>query len=239
MPIAYPPAPRADRALFLDLDGTLLDIAPRPDAVVVPADLAKELAAASVALGGALAIVSGRMLSEVDALLAPLRLPGAGEHGAIIRLPDGSLDEIDAKVPAAWAVALAEIAAKHRNVLVEKKTHSVVVHFRMADRLEALLHRSCRELIGPRFDEFDVLQARKAFEIKPRTMTKGRAVARLMSLPPFAGRVPVFVGDDVIDQDGFAAVRRLGGEALDVFQQFAGRPFEVRQWIKSIAEVGS
>ncbi len=238
-PIAHPPDPRADWALFLDLDGTLLEIAPTPDAVTVPEDLATDLAAASVVLGGALAIVSGRVLSEADALLAPLRLPGAGEHGAIVRLPNGAVDEIDAKVPDAWVEQLMQTAAKHRNILIERKTHSVVVHYRMADRLESFFRHVCRDLIGSRYDEFEVLEARKALEIRPRTMTKARAVDRLMELAPFAGRRPMFVGDDVTDRDGFAAARKRGGEGLDVYEHFAGRPFEVRQWIKAIAELRS
>src|SRR5215470_7413324 len=97
--VADPPAPKADWALFLDVDGTLLDIAATPDAVVVPDGLVDSLAAASSALGGALAIASGRLLAEIDHLLEPLKLPAAGEHGAIIRLPDGLYDELDCKIP--------------------------------------------------------------------------------------------------------------------------------------------
>ena len=103
-------------ALFLDLDGTLLDIAPAPDQVVVPVYLIRDLAATYAALEGALAIVSGRTLGEVDSLLAPLRLPAAGEHGAVIRLPSGQHDEVDAKVPAEWVGALSSAAAGERGI---------------------------------------------------------------------------------------------------------------------------
>lgn len=236
-PIANPPEPKADWALFMDLDGTLLDIAATPDRVIVPPDLVVDLSAASAALGGALAIVSGRMLSEVDALLTPLRLPGGGEHGAVIRLPDGQRDEVDAKVPATWVDALVEAAAKKAGIMVERKTHSVVLHYRRAAHQEDFCKQSCLELISGREEDFEVLAGRMAVEVRPRTVTKARPVHRLMMLEPFAGRRPVFVGDDVTDRDGFRAAEAFGGDGVDVFQRFAGRPREVRQWLKSIAEL--
>lgn len=237
VPIAAPPEPRADWALFLDLDGTLLDIAATPDRVVVPPELLRDLAAASVALGGALAIVSGRMLSEVDSLLAPLRLPGAGEHGGVIRLPDGQRDEADAKVPVDWIEALIEAGAAKAGVLIERKTHSVVAHYRRAPKHEDYFRELCRQLVQGQEQDFEVLHGKMAFEIRPRTVTKARPVERLMRLEPFRGRHPVFVGDDVTDQDGFRAAEAFGGEGLDVFLCFGGRPAEVRHWLKSVAAV--
>lgn len=235
VPIAAPPAPKANWALFLDLDGTLLDIAPAPDRVVVPPDLVQDLGAASVALGGALALVSGRMLSEVDALLAPLRLPGAGEHGADIRLPNGQRDEVDAKVPSDWVELLIAAAADKQGILIERKTHSVVAHYRRAPKHEEFFRELCVRLVGPRATEFEVLSGKMMFEIRPRTVTKARPVERLMAIEPFRGRRPVFVGDDMTDEDGFRAASAFGGEGLDVFARFAGRPSEVRQWLKLVA----
>lgn len=235
VPIAAPPEPKAHWALFLDLDGTLLDIAPTPDRVVVPPDLVRDLAAVSVALGGAVAIVSGRMLAEVDSLLAPLRLPGGGEHGAIIRLPNGQWDEADAKVPAEWIDTLIEAGAAKAGVLIERKVHSVVAHYRRAPKYEDFFRTLCNELVQGREQDFEVLAGKMAFEIRPRTVTKARPVERLMALEPFRGRTPIFVGDDVTDQDGFRAAASFGGEGLDVFLRFAGRPAEVRHWLKSIA----
>jgi trehalose 6-phosphate phosphatase len=237
LPVAHPPAPSRNWALFMDLDGTLLDIAPAPNSVVVPPDLIHDLAAASVALGGALAVVSGRMLSEVDALLAPLRLAGAGEHGAVIRMPNGQRDEVDAKIPAEWIEALIGAASDKPGVLIERKTHSVVAHYRRSPRHEDFFGRACVELVSGREQDFDILEGKMALEIRPRTVSKARPVERLMKVEPFRGRRPVFVGDDVTDQDGFRAVASFGGEGLDVFLRFGGRPQEVRYWLKSFAKL--
>lgn len=235
--VAAPPCPKANWALFLDLDGTLLDIAPSPDRVVVPPDLVRDLGAASVALGGALALVSGRMLSEVDSLLSPLRLPGAGEHGADIRLPNGQRDEVDAKVPPEWVDALIAAAADKQGVLIERKTHSVVAHYRRAPKYEGFFYETCLRLVAGREAEFEILAGKMMFEMRPRTVTKARPVERLMALEPFRGRRPVFVGDDLTDEDGFRAAASFGGEALDVFTRFAGKPAEVRQWLKLVASL--
>jgi len=235
IPIAAPPEPKANWALFLDLDGTLLDIAPAPDRVVVPPDLVQDLTAASVALGGALALVSGRMLSEVDSLLAPLRLPGAGEHGADIRLPNGQRDEVDAKVPPDWAEVLIAAAADKQGVLIERKMHSVAAHYRRAPKYEGFLRDVCLRLVAGREQSFEILSGKMMFEIRPRTVTKARPVERLMALEPFRGRRPVFVGDDATDEDGFRTASSFGGEGLDVFVRFAGQPAEVRRWLKAVA----
>ncbi len=236
-PISTPPAPASNWALFMDLDGTLLDIAPTPDSVAVPNDLIHDLAAGSVALGGALAIVSGRPLAEVDSLLAPLRLPGAGEHGAVVRLPSGSRDELNDKVPRDWVEALTNAAANKTGVSVERKVHSVVAHYRRAPQFEGFFKELCMELVQNAAAKFEVLQGKMAVEIRPRTVTKARAVELLMQVEPFRGRKPVFVGDDITDEDGFRAAKALGGLGLDVFVQFAGLPREVRRWLKSVARL--
>ena len=230
-----PPKAQRDWALFLDLDGTLIDIAATPDGVIVPPDLVSDLAAASAALGGALAVVSGRMLSEVDRLLAPLHLPGAGEHGAVVRLPSGQMDEIDATVPSDWIDALNDAAAGKPGVLIERKTHSVVAHFRQAPSHEAFLGELCARLAAGRAQEFEVLHGKMMFEIRPRSVTKARPVERLMAVAPFKGRRPVFIGDDVTDEDGMRAAIALGGEGFNVHQAFGGRPGEVRRWLKTVA----
>jgi trehalose 6-phosphate phosphatase len=223
--------------LFLDLDGTLLDIAASPDRVAVPPDLIRDLGNASAVLGGALAIVSGRMLSEIDALLSPLRLPAGGEHGAVLRLPDGQRDELDEKVPSEWIGALVDAAARKAGIFIERKIHSVVAHYRGAAHYEDFCRQLCLQLIAGREDAFEALQGKMAIEIRPRAATKARPVERLMKVEPFAGRRPVFVGDDVTDEDGFRAAIALGGEGHDVMLRFAGRPKLVRAWLKSIADL--
>jgi trehalose 6-phosphate phosphatase len=232
-----PPAPQKHWALFLDLDGTLLDIAATPRAVVVPGDLVADLEAAAATLGGALAIVSGRDIREVDTLLYPLRLPAAGEHGAIVRLPDGARDEVTLKVPDDWAKALYGLQETCPGVWTELKSHNVVVHYRNAPAHEAAVRRVASELVARDPQSFELLEAKMAVEIRPRAVTKARAVDRLMEVEPFAGRTPVFIGDDATDRDGFGAAIERGGIALDVAVFFAGRPRDVRAWLKRVAQI--
>jgi trehalose 6-phosphate phosphatase len=224
-----------DIALFLDLDGTLIDIAPTPDAVHVPDDLAADLAAVSTVLGGALAIVSGRDVVDIDRLLAPLKLPAAGGHGSVIRMPDGTREEIETHVPQAWIEDLQEIERTHKGVLIEPKAHSVVAHYRNAPQAEALLRETVGQLVAQDNATFEVLPGRMIFEIRPRLASKGGAVHRFMPVEPFAGRKPVFVGDDLTDEEGFAAATELGGVGLHVAEYFGGEPQHVRRWLKQLA----
>ncbi|MGB8277529.1 MAG: trehalose-phosphatase [Methylovirgula sp.] len=234
---AFPPAPMRDWALFLDLDGTLLDIASTPDAVTVPPDLVKDLASVSKALGGALAIVSGRVLDDIDRLLTPLQLPVGSEHGAVVRLPNGFYDEVELKVPEDWVTALRDLAARCPGVLAEAKRHNVVAHYRNAPSHEDEVRRIVNTLVACDPANFELLEAKMAFEIRPREVTKARAVHTLMNVDPFRGRIPVFVGDDMTDEDGFTAAIELGGIALDVASAFAGRPCDVRNWLKRFADL--
>jgi len=234
LPVA--PDPMPDWALFLDLDGTLLDIASTPDSVVVPEGLVQDIAAASKMLGGALAIVSGRGLESIDRLLAPLRLPVASEHGAIIRLPNGFYDEVKIGVPEDWKQALRDLAARRPGVLSESKRHNVVAHYRNAPSHEEEVRQTVQSLVDGDPHNFEMLEAKMAFEIRPRQVTKARAVHALLNVEPFRGRTPVFVGDDKTDHDGFAAAIACGGFALDVGVAFGGRPENVRQWLKRFAD---
>jgi len=231
------PAPARDWALFLDLDGTLLDIAATPDSVVVPDDLVADLRAAACALGGALAIVSGRHLREIDSLLKPLCLPASGEHGAVVRLPDGAYDEVALKVPADWSEVLRQLQDTCPGVFTEIKPHNVVAHYRNAPAHEAIVRRVAADLVSRDPDSFEMLDAKMAIEIRPRDITKARAVDCLMAVGPFRGRRPVFVGDDATDEDGFGAALERGGIALHVATSFAGRPQEVRTWLKRVAQI--
>jgi trehalose 6-phosphate phosphatase len=234
LPIATPPSVPANGALFLDLDGTLLDIAPTPDSVIIPGSLVTDLSKVASRLDGAVAIVSGRLLDEVDRLLHPLRLPGAGEHGAVIRMTNGQRDEIDDRVPHDWVDALIDGARGKKGTLIERKSHSVVAHYRQAPRHEGFFRDLCARLVLQQPDAFEVLSGRMAVEIRSARVNKGRAVHRLMNSPPFKGRVPIFVGDDVTDVDGFKAAEALGGVGADVFIRFAGRPAEVRSWLRTV-----
>lgn len=227
------PQPKEKWALFLDLDGTLLDIAESPHDVHVPPTLIKHLSTAHDALNGALAIVSGRPLPEIDNLLAPLRLPSAGEHGAVMRLPDGSYDEVTVKLPLEWLSTLADAVSRMPGVWVERKTYCTTVHYRRMPKHEEALRCIIHDLVARSPSVYEMLEAKMAFEIRPRIVNKGRAVQLFMSRPPFRGRIPVFIGDDVTDRDGFAGAEALGGYAFDVQHHFGGRPQQVRSWLRT------
>jgi len=237
--VTFPDVPEIEAgwALFLDLDGTLLDIAPEPDAVVVPDTLPGALAALSARLCGALAIVSGRARETVDRLLAPLRPPGGFGHGAELRDAAGHLAGADAmpSLPPSWPARLARFAADHPGIILECKPHGLALHYRHAPACRGAALAAMEALLGEAGGQFALLPAHMAFEIRPRAATKARAVEALMAAPPFRGRRPVFVGDDVTDEDGMAAARRFGGFGLHVGRDFAGGPAEVRAWLARAA----
>lgn len=224
----------AQYALFLDIDGTLLDLAPSPDAVVVPASLPETLRRVAEKLDQALAVVSGRPLAQIDSLFAPFKFAGAGEYGAALRLPDGTLETADRanRVPESWRQRLAQATRAWPGTLVEMKPFGVAVHFRQEPRREIELRALVDGVVAEDPNAFEVVPGAMAFEIRSRKVNKGVPVSRLMSMQPFMGRVAVFVGDDVADHDGFRAAQRLGGIALDVHAVFGGSPANVRHWLE-------
>lgn len=233
-------APEVERhwALFLDLDGTLLDIAVAPDKVVIPARLIDALGRLSVALDGALAVVSGRKLANIDRLLSPLRLPGAAEHGAVIRLPSTKIDSLSARrrPPQAWIKQLRQAVTGWDGVLIEEKTYSVALHYRLAPHRSGAVRKLAMSLVRAAPHRFELLTAKQAFEVRPKGITKARAVEVLMEQRPFRGRLPVFVGDDITDEDGIEIAHQLGGLGLNVDSAFGGQPRAVRDWLKRAAD---
>jgi trehalose 6-phosphate phosphatase len=227
--------PDLDRtySLFLDLDGTLLEIAATPDEVVVPLRLAELLSALHDTLGGAIAIVSGRPIAEIDRLLDPFRSSAAGEHGAVLRYGDGSMEGVptDDTVPSLWRHSLAAAADLLPGVLVESKPHGVTVHYRLAPELGVNVWRLTRALVPGDHPRFRLMPAREAVEIGLAAVSKGDAVERLIRQPAFHGRCPIFVGDDVTDEAGMRATRELGGIGLRVSESFGGDPARVRAWL--------
>jgi len=228
------PAPDPGWALFLDIDGTLLEIAPTPEQVQVPPTLIATLTQASAWLDGALAIVSGRPFSQIDKLFAPLRLPGGAGHGASLRMPGGRMESASASlaVPPEWRTLLHHAVKQWSGVVVEDKPHGIVVHYRAAPDRKPEIQDLVTGLVARDAESFEVLPAKKAFEIRHRALTKAAVVRSLMAHTPFRGRTPVFVGDDVTDHDGFHAAKEKGGIALDVGIAFDGRPAAVRAWLE-------
>ena len=232
-----PPEITNGMALLLDLDGTLLDFAPTPDAVVVPSGLPVALARLQHRLGGALAIVTGRPVAQIDALLPGLPAV-AGEHGGAIRhTPDGPLERDDhPPVPDAWLATAEAVLAAHPGTLLERKAHGVALHFRRAPAAGPTL-RTLAETLLAALPSHALLAGNMVWEVRPRGIHKGNAVRALMARPPFAGRTPLFVGDDVTDEDAITAARAMGGIGLKVDEAF-GTPQGVRDWLAEQATRG-
>jgi trehalose 6-phosphate phosphatase len=213
-----PPAPSPDWAYFLDVDGTLIDIADTPEAVHVDAALLELIARLQRASGGAVALVSGRALAFLDSRLGALRLPLAGQHGLERRDAEGRL-WVHAAPPAAKAAikaALAPVLARHAGLLLEDKGLTLALHYRLAPQLAAYAHRLMNRLAAAADAGLEVQRGRRVAEIKPSGMDKGAAVAAFLAEPPFKGRRPVFIGDDRNDEHGFAVVNQLDGISIKV-----------------------
>jgi trehalose 6-phosphate phosphatase len=227
-------------ALFLDVDGTLLDLADRPSAVVTPAGLVAALGGAERKLFGALALISGRAIVDLDRLFEPLRLRASGVHGAEIRFePDGPVMSTHAatELPQSLYTALTREVAVFPGAFVENKRFSFVVHYRLAPAAERPLREIVMRLIGSSPIAVEVMDARCAIELKAPGHDKGGAIAAFLSQPTFQDRTPVFVGDDTTDETGFALVAARGGHAYSVGRRRPGAtgvfadPRAVRDWL--------
>ncbi len=202
-------------ALFLDFDGTLTELASRPEAVRIASGLIPTLASLHAHLGGALAIVTGRPEVDIDGFLAPLRLPLASEHGAQYRLHDTSHPAVAPPDLTPVLQAAYDLVQRHPGLLVEPKRASVALHYRLAPHMETrCLDTLLRAMQG--MEGVELLRGKFVFEVKPRGVHKGQAIMDFMTQSPFAGRMPVFVGDDVTDESAFAAVQALGGWGIKV-----------------------
>ena len=215
-PDAPPPLHRG-QALFLDFDGTLVEIAPAPNLVQVPAELPHLLGRLAERLGGAVAVVSGRPLGELAGLLAPFAGTITGQHGLERLRGDGSITRCP--VPPALRgarSALAEFAAGHDGVVLEDKGGSFALHYRQAPSLAARCHALVRRAVQASNGALVAVAGKMVIELMPRSAGKGRAIAGFLADAPFRGRPPVFVGDDTTDEDGFAVINRLGGVSVRV-----------------------
>jgi trehalose 6-phosphate phosphatase len=208
----------ADAALFLDVDGTLIEFGPAPDEVVVDADTLKFLQDASDRLSGAVALISGRSLAQLDHLFGYARFPAAGLHGLERRDAQRRLHVHAAEpLPQSLLDELGEIAERHPGVLLEDKGKAVALHYRQAASLHEMLEREVNAL-ARRHGASDVHVQPGAYvlELKPSGITKAHAIEAFMQEPPFCGRTPLFAGDDLTDLHGFDAVERLGGVSIAV-----------------------
>lgn len=236
-----PPLPTLRNALFLDFDGTLADIAAQPHAVQVPPGMVQCLQALHARLAGAVAIVTGRTLADIDHFLNPLRLPAACEHGAQYRLGNGRGGGVPALPLQPVKAALHPLMAQHPELLLETKSAGLALHYRQAPHLREL----CLQVLTQALQKVpgaELMHGKYVYEIKPQGSDKGRAVADFMRLSPFAGRTPLFVGDDVTDEAGFAAAQSLGGLGIKVGEGATrararlATPSAVRQWLQAAVQ---
>ena len=210
-----PPLPDRGSALFFDFDGTLTDLAEHPDAVQVDPVATELLGEMARALGGAVAVLSGRPVAEIDHWLQPLRLPVAGVHGAERRGPDGFLRRI-AMPDLTPARALIEtLTRRHPALLLEVKPGALALHYRQAEDLEEECLATMTEA-QKRVDGLALMCGKKVFELKPRRASKGQAVRAFLDERPFRSRRPWVFGDDVTDEAAFESVLGLGGVAVKV-----------------------
>lgn len=229
-------------ALLLDVDGTIIDIGPSPFEVHVPDELCRALERLLERGHGALALVSGRPIRDLDRLFSPVLLPAIGGHGAEMRVRGSEIASAAEPLPAKLRAQLARAATPGSGVLVEDKGYSLALHYRQAPQQEARL----RELIAQARAAFpgetiELLPGKAMLEIKRSGISKGAAVRKLMTQAPFAGRMPVFIGDDVTDASVFAALPAMGGKGYSVGRHFDGvtgifaSPDDVREALRRLA----
>ncbi len=204
-------------ALFLDVDGTLLPIVARPGDVKVPGPLLTLLGDLHDCLGGALALVSGRAIADLDRLFSPLKLPCAGVHGLERRnTGDRLLTAAAASELEPLRTRLAAYVSAVPGLLLEDKGRSLAVHYRQAPGEGSALEDFLARVLADCDASIELTHGKMVFEVKPRGFDKGTAIQAFMSEAPFRGRRPAFLGDDVTDEDGFAVVNDLGGLSIKV-----------------------
>jgi trehalose 6-phosphate phosphatase len=241
-------APNA--ALFLDVDGTLIEFVPRPEDARVPPTLRETIDALRRSLNGALAVVSGHKLADIDRLFAPLALAAGGQHGAEAR----SAPDAPAQVFAAPVAALATVRehaqiflADHPRIRVEQKGLSTAFHYRDDHEAAHALRAVLENAVAPFDEELHLLDSHLCYDVRPRHVNKGKVVERFMTQAPFAGRVPVYIGDDWTDEDGFTAALAMNGRAIRVgaprptlATEELSDPPELRLWLAhSLSALGA
>ena len=233
-------------AILLDIDGTILDIAPTPQEVWVPPKLRQTLARLQDLTGGALALVSGRLLDDIDLIFAPLKLAAVGGHGAELRpMPTAEPQRRAASLRPELKRTLATLTQLGPGILIEDKGYSLALHYRLAPdlgpALQAAVVAVCDQLPA---GTVEILPGKAVVEVKPARVSKALAVAELMMHPPFLKRHPIFIGDDVTDEPVFPVISQFGGSGFSVGRVVAGveghfnGPEDVRAWLDQIANRG-
>ena len=230
-----------DAALFLDVDGTLIEFVPRPEEARVPPALLETLDELRRALGGALAVVSGRKLADIDRLFAPLTLAAGGQHGSEARFVPSAGVEVFVSTERPLAAVLEHVGpflARHPRVRVERKGLSTAFHYREAVEVAPTLRAVLEAAVAPFEDALHLLDSHLCYDVRALHANKGKVVERFLAVAPFAGRVPVYVGDDWTDEDGFNAALASNGRAIRVgaprptlAREELSDPSAVRRWL--------
>jgi trehalose 6-phosphate phosphatase len=212
------PALNVGTALFLDIDGTLVRHSSTPNGISIDAPLLAMLRRLASGTCGAIALISGRTIADIDTLFAPHRFPVAGQHGAERRAANGTLHMhgFASRRLSGAAEALRKLVLEHPKLLLEEKGATLALHFRNDPQLEALVEVAMRRQLEFLGDEFELLAGKFVLEVKPGGKDKGTAIEDFMTEPPFAGCQPVFVGDDLTDEFGFQLVNQMGGHSVKV-----------------------
>lgn len=237
-PIAPPLPQNIDKTAFLlDFDGTLVDIAPTPDAVMIAPRLPEILRRLRARTGDALAIISGRMIAEIDHFLPDIPYAVSGEHGAAIRAAPG-VEIVHVETPSPmgeWISKARDFSLAFEGSVIEPKRSGLVLHYRNCPEAEGDFAHFAHQLIA-NYPDFHVQLAKMAWEIRPKAVDKGEAVARIMALPTFSGKMPVFVGDDKTDLDGVHMARAMGGKGYLIPEDFVTSAV-FRAWLYQCAEM--
>lgn len=214
-----PPLPdRANHhwAWFLDVDGTLLEIEASPDQVTADSRLIRLLEGLSRTYEGAVALISGRSLEQLDRIFGGFRPAAAASHGLERRLPDGTVMNDASDVPPDCIERITALAAQHPGLLVEQKPHSIGLHYRARPELEHEVLQAMEKIHAELDNDTRLMLGKMVVEVLPAEANKGSAIRSFMSKKPFEGRMPIFVGDDVTDEYGFTVVNELDGMSVRV-----------------------
>ena len=244
-----PPLLHDGCALFLDIDGTLLELAPTPDSVRVDAGISALLPALAQRLQGAVALITGRSMADADRLFRGLSLPIAGQHGLERRAADGSLHR---HLPSLFGLErlrrdLTEFVARHDGLMLEDKGATLALHYRQAPRLASHVHRTLRSHLAAAVASesgWRLQPGKGVLEVKPDGRDKGTVILEYLEEAPFARRLPVFVGDDKTDEYGFVAVTVAGGWAVKVGRGPTNANYRlpnvaaVRKWLSALGAAG-
>jgi trehalose 6-phosphate phosphatase len=249
MPNLAPPVPDDLKtiAVLLDVDGTIVDLAPTPREVFVPHSLRETLERLWERTGGAVAFVSGRPISELDLLFSPLQLPAIGGHGAEIRIAAGNPPEAPRLPPLDSDIKrqFAAVAEAGPGIILEDKGYSLALHYRLAPDKEQLVREAAAKIAAGLNGAIELLPGKLVVEVKQPGVTKATAVRELMTYPPFTGRHPIFVGDDVTDLSVFEIIPDLSGTGASVGRIVPGinchfeQPSDVRGWLEEISWQGA